>query len=68
MKGVRRNTLRTKRFLNGEMSQAELGRRIGLTRRTVAAIEAGTHSPSLDAPFRIPDVFRVPLTEVTQWA
>ena len=59
MNGVIHNTLRTLRFLNGEMSQAELGRRIGLTRQTVAAIEAGKYSPSLEAAFRIADVFGV---------
>jgi putative transcriptional regulator len=67
MNGVIRNTLRTQRFLNGEMTQAELGRRIGLTRQTVAAIEAGKYSPSLEAAFRIADVFQVPLTDVFQW-
>ena len=67
MNGVIRNTLRTHRFLNGEMTQAELGRRIGLTRQTIAAIEAGKYSPSLEAAFRIADVFQVPLTDVFQW-
>ena len=67
MNGAIRNTLRTLRFMNGEMSQAELGRRIGLTRQTIAAIEAGKYSPSLEAAFRMADVFQVPLTEVFQW-
>ena len=67
MKGVIRNKIRTLRFLNGEMSQAELGLRIGLTRQTVAAIEAGRYSPSLEAAFRIADVFDVPLVEVFDW-
>ena len=35
--------------------------RIGLTRQTVAAIEAGKYAPSLEAAFRIADVFGVPL-------
>jgi putative transcriptional regulator len=61
------NRIRTLRFLNGEMSQAELGQRIGLTRQTVAAIEAGKYSPSLEAAFRIAQVFKVPLEEVFQW-
>lgn len=67
MKGVIRNKIRTLRFLNGEISQAELGLRIGLTRQTVAAIEAGRYSPSLEAAFRIADVFDVPLAEVFEW-
>ncbi len=53
--------------MNGEISQAELGLRIGLTRQTIAAIEAGKYSPSLDAAFRIAEVFNVPLAEVFQW-
>jgi putative transcriptional regulator len=61
------NQVRTLRFLNGEMSQAELGQRIGVTRQTVAAIEAGKYSPSLEAAFRIADVFGKSLEEVFQW-
>ena len=67
MNGVIRNKMRTLRFLNGEMSQAELGLRIGLTRQTVAAIESGKYSPSLEAAFRIADVFGVPLAAVFEW-
>ncbi len=67
MSGVIRNKIRTLRFLHGEMSQAELGQRIGLTRQTVAAIEAGKYAPSLEAAFRIADVFGVPLSDVFEW-
>jgi len=35
------NRIRALRFENGEMSQTELGRRIGLTRQTLAAIRSG---------------------------
>lgn len=61
------NTIRTLRFMAGEMTQAELGERIGMTRQTVAAIEAGKYSPSLEAAFRIAQVFGKPLEEVFQW-
>ena len=61
------NQIRTLRFLNGEMSQAELGQRIGVTRQTIAAIEAGKYSPSLEAAFRIAEVFGKSLEEVFQW-
>lgn len=67
MNGVIRNNMRTLRFMHGEMSQAELGLRIGVTRQTIAAIEAGKYAPSLEAAFRIADVFKVPLVEVFQW-
>jgi putative transcriptional regulator len=65
--GTISNRIRVLRFENGEMSQTDLGRRIGLTRQTLAAIEAGRYSPSLDAAFRIADVFKVDLQQVFQW-
>lgn len=61
------NQLRTLRFLAGEMTQAELGERIGVTRQTIAAIEQGKYSPSLEAAFRITKVLGKPLDEVFQW-
>jgi putative transcriptional regulator len=61
------NQVKTLRFLNGEMTQAELGDRIGVTRQTIAAIEAGKYSPSLEAAFRIARVFGKPLEDVFQW-
>jgi putative transcriptional regulator len=61
------NQIRTLRFLAGEMTQAELGERIGVTRQTVAAIEAGKYSPTLEAAFRIARVFGKPLEDVFQW-
>ncbi len=65
--GAIANQVRLLRFQHGEMTQAELGRRIGVTRQTIAAIEAGKYSPSLEAAFRIAEVFRVPLEDVFQW-
>ena len=62
-----RNAIRRLRFEHGEMSQGELARRIGVTRQTVAAIEQGRYSPSLEAAFRIADVFGVTLETVFQW-
>ncbi len=61
------NQIRTLRFLTGEMTQAELGHAIGVTRQTIAAIEAGKYSPTLEAAFRIAEVFDKPLGEVFQW-
>jgi putative transcriptional regulator len=61
------NDIRTLRFLAGEMTQGELGDRIGVTRQTIAAIEAGKYSPTLEAAFRIARVFGKPLEEVFRW-
>lgn len=61
------NAIRRLRFEHGEMTQAELAARIGMTRQTVAAVEAGKYSPSLEAAFRIAEVFGVGLDAVFQW-
>lgn len=67
MNGAISNRIRALRFEHGEMSQSELGARVGVTRQTIAAIEGGKYSPSLEAAFRIAHVFGVPLSEVFQW-
>ena len=61
------NQIRTLRFMNGEMTQAQLGQRIGVTRQTIAAIESGKYAPSLEAAFRIADVFGKNLDDVFRW-
>jgi putative transcriptional regulator len=61
------NRIRALRFEHGEMTQAELARRIGVTRQTVIAIEQGRYSPSLELAFQIAAVFGVPLVEVFQY-
>jgi putative transcriptional regulator len=58
------NSIRALRFAHGEMTQAELADRIGVTRQTIIAIEQGRYSPSLETAFQIARVFRVPLEEV----
>ena len=61
------NRIRQLRFENGEMTQQQLGQRIGVTRQTLNAIELGKYSPSLEAAFRIAEVFGVPLDQVFQY-
>ena len=63
-----RNKVRALRFSHGEMTQAELAERIGMTRQTVAAIEQNKYSPSLEAAFRIARVFGVGVDDVFEWA
>jgi putative transcriptional regulator len=62
------NCIRRLRFEHGEMTQAELAQRIGMTRQTVAAIEQGKYSPTLEAAFRIADALGEPLETVFQWS
>lgn len=62
------NTIRVLRFAQGEMTQAELADKVGVTRQTIIAIEQGRYSPSLEVAFQIARVFRVPITEVFQYS
>lgn len=62
-----RNEIRTLRFMAGEMTQAQLGELVGVTRQTIAAIEQGRYSPTLETAFRIAHVFGKPLDDVFQW-
>jgi putative transcriptional regulator len=50
-----------------EMTQSELGEQVGVTRQTIAAIEAGKYSPSLECAFRIAEVLGQPLEKVFHW-
>ena len=61
------NAIRALRFAHGEMTQAELAERLGVTRQTVIAIEQGRYSPSLEMAFRIARIFAVPLDRVFQY-
>jgi putative transcriptional regulator len=61
------NEIRRLRFANGEMTQADLAQRIGVTRQTIIAIEQGRYSPSLEMAFQIALVFDVPLDDVFQY-
>lgn len=59
-----RNHIRKLRFEHGEMTQQQLAEQIGVTRQTIVAIEKEKYSPSLEAAFRIAEVFDRPLEDV----
>jgi putative transcriptional regulator len=61
------NRIRQLRFAHGEMTQAELAERIGVTRQTVIAIEQERYSPSLEMAFQIARVFGLPLDSVFEY-
>ena len=61
------NRVRALRFAAGEMTQAELAERIGVTRQTVIAIEQARYSPSIELAFKIARVFGTGLDEVFQY-
>ena len=62
------NQIRRLRVEHGERTQSELAEKIGMTRQTIAAIEAGKYSPSLEAAFRIAHAFGASLDDVFQWS
>ena len=61
------NSIRSLRFAHGEMTQADLANRVGVTRQTIIAIEQVRYSPSLEVAFQIARAFEVPLDEVFQY-
>jgi putative transcriptional regulator len=60
------NNIRRLRFFANEMTQQELAEKVGVSRQTIIAIEAGKYSPTLELAFRIADVFAVGIGEVFQ--
>lgn len=51
------NLIRRMRFDNHEMTQEQLARKVGVTRQTIIALEAGKYVPSLVLAMRIASVF-----------
>ena len=58
------NTIRTLRFMAGEMTQQQLADLVGVTRQTILAVENGKYSPTLELAFAIAKVFNKPLEAV----
>ena len=67
MKSHISNHIRKLRFESGEMTQQALAQKVGVTRQTVIAIEAGKYAPSLEVAFRMAEAFKVSLDEVFQF-
>ncbi len=58
------NNIRRLRFFASEMTQQQLAEKVGASRQTIIAIEAGKYAPSLELAFRIADTFGVDISEV----
>lgn len=61
------NRIRRLRFDHGEMTQQELAERVGVTRQTIIALEAGKYVPSLLLAFRLANAFGVKVEDVFQY-
>ncbi len=62
-----KNQVRRLRFENGEITQQQLADKVGVTRQTIIAIEAGKYAPSLPLAFRIAQTFGVPIEGIFQY-
>lgn len=58
-----KNRLRVLRAEFG-LTQAELARRLDVSRQTIIAIEKGRFDPSLSLAFKISDAFSAPVEEI----
>jgi putative transcriptional regulator len=63
-RAVIRNRIRRLRFEAGEMTQQELGERVGCTRQTILVLEQGRYVPSLALAMRIARTFGCTVEEV----
>lgn len=61
------NRIRRLRFDNGEITQQTLAERVGVTRQTIIALEAGKYVPSLLLAFRLASTFGVRVEAVFQY-
>ncbi|MGP1345658.1 MAG: helix-turn-helix transcriptional regulator [Phycisphaerales bacterium] len=62
-----KNRIRTLRFEAGEMTQQQLAQRVGVSRQTLNAIEAGKYAPSLEVAFKIARVFGKRVEQVFEY-
>ncbi|MBL4618291.1 MAG: helix-turn-helix transcriptional regulator [Robiginitomaculum sp.] len=66
-KGKVTNQIRRIRLARSELTQAELAEKVGATRQTIIAIEAGKYAPSMELAFRIVQEFGVSFEDVFQF-
>lgn len=61
------NRIREHRFHHGELTQEQLAQRVGVTRQTIIALEAGKYVPSLLLGFKLASAFGVKVEDVFQY-
>ncbi|PHS38614.1 MAG: transcriptional regulator [Robiginitomaculum sp.] len=66
-KGKVTNHIRRIRLAQTNLTQEELGKRVGATRQTIIAIEAGKYAPSMELAFRLAREFGVSFEDVFQF-
>ena len=61
------NNIRRLRFEHDQMTQQDLADKVGVTRQTIIATEAGRYAPSLPLAFKIAQAFGVTIEQVFQY-
>ena len=59
-----KNKLRQFRFMNGEMTQQQLAKKVEVSRQTIIAIEKGKFNPSVRLALNIAIVFKTNVEEI----
>ena len=59
-----KNKLKQFRFMNGELTQQELAKKVSVSRQTIIAIEKGKFNPSMKLALLIARVFNVNVEEI----
>lgn len=62
-----KNQMRRFRFEHDEMTQEALAHKVGVSRQTIIALEAGKYVPSLALAFRIARAFETSIETVFQY-
>lgn len=62
-----KNNIRRLRFEKGQMTQQQLADKVGVTRQTILAIEAGNYCPSLTLAIKIAREFGATVEQVFQY-
>ena len=60
------NRVRYHRFVRGEMSQAALAEKVGVSRQTIVAIERGNYNPSVELALRLAKSLEASVEELFQ--
>lgn len=66
-KGKVSNHIRRIRLARTDLTQEQLGQRVGATRQTIIAIEADKYAPSMELAFRIAREFGVMFEDVFEF-
>ena len=60
------NRVRYYRFVRGEISQADLAEKVGVSRQTIVAIEKGNYNPSVELALRLSTALGATVEELFQ--